>query len=116
LRIDLPEDYPFKPPKKVTFETKIYHPNVSSKGDYHPCCSNYNLLGNQWSPGYGVVNCKRTIIKERYNERIVLKQLQGHLIAPSTSCCANGEALKVYLEDRTRYEAIAKDWTLRHAL
>lgn len=31
VSIDFPVEYPFKPPK-LTFVTKIYHPNVDEKG------------------------------------------------------------------------------------
>ena len=31
IKIEFPAEYPFKPPK-ITFLTKVYHPNIDEKG------------------------------------------------------------------------------------
>ena len=43
--INIPPDYPFKPPK-MKFDTKIWHPNISSQTG--AIC--LDILKNEWTP------------------------------------------------------------------
>jgi len=95
LDIVFPDKYPFKPPK-ISFKTKIYHPNISKKGDI--CL---DTLANNWSPAF-------TINK-------TLLSICALLTTPEPSDPLVPEIARLYLSNRKEYEENAKRWTALYA-
>eukprot|EP01083_Nonionella_stella_P098108 275799_1 len=96
LNITFPEDYPFKPPH-VTFETKIFHCNVSNDG-----VIGLDILYDDWSPTL-------TISK-------VLLTISALITSPSPNTnVQNVQVAQLFVKNRVKHDLTANKIAVQHA-
>ena len=118
LHLRLPADYPFKPPK-MEWLTKIYHPNFK-EGQTKFCI---DILNDQWSPALSIWQTLLSVtalldIKDDFIPSMCCGKPVTADSVDGSGCKASGlqEAVKLYFEDKPKFEAKAKQWTQRYAI
>ena len=94
--IIIPNDYPFKPPK-MKFDTKIWHPNISSVTG--AIC--LDILKNEWTPALTI--------------RTALISLQALMCEPVPNDPQDAVVAKQYMSDIKSFNQTAKHWVEEYA-
>lgn len=96
LLIDIPNEYPFRPPK-VRFDTKVYHPNISFRGDI--CL---DILKENWSVAFSLSTVLLAI-------RILLE-------IPNPNDPLEPPVAEVFVRDYEMFKSTATEWTQKYAM
>ncbi|EKX73770.1 ubiquitin-conjugating enzyme family member protein [Theileria equi strain WA] len=96
LDITIPRDYPYSPPM-IKFDTKIWHPNISSETG--AIC--LDILKNEWSPALTI--------------RTALISIQALLSAPEPDDPQDAQVAGMYKRNYDEFARTAKLWTTTFA-
>ena len=96
IDIKIPEKYPYVPPK-MQFDTKIWHPNISSQTG--AIC--LDILKDEWSPALTI--------------RTALLSIQAMLTAAEPNSPQDAVVAAQYKDHRPEFDKKAREWTNQYA-
>ncbi|XP_070780768.1 ubiquitin-conjugating enzyme E2 L3a isoform X1 [Enoplosus armatus] len=96
IEIIFPAEYPFKPPK-ITFKTKIYHPNIDEKGQV--CLA--IISAENWKPA------------TKTNQ--VIQSLISLVTTPQPEHPLRADLAEEYSKDRAKFMKNAEEFTKKHS-
>eukprot|EP00568_Trieres_chinensis_P002722 CAMPEP_0183307094 /NCGR_PEP_ID=MMETSP0160_2-20130417/16139_1 /TAXON_ID=2839 ORGANISM="Odontella Sinensis, Strain Grunow 1884" /NCGR_SAMPLE_ID=MMETSP0160_2 /ASSEMBLY_ACC=CAM_ASM_000250 /LENGTH=141 /DNA_ID=CAMNT_0025470609 /DNA_START=74 /DNA_END=496 /DNA_ORIENTATION=+ len=90
LDVNIPADYPFKPPK-IRFQTPVYHCNINSHGGI--CL---DILGKAWSPALNISK--------------VLLSMSSLLTDPNATDPLVPGIAELLTKDKAKHDRVAREW------
>ncbi|XP_043719263.1 ubiquitin-conjugating enzyme E2 D1-like [Telopea speciosissima] len=95
LSIDIPEDYPFNPPK-IKFQTKVYHPSIDEDGNIY-----VDILEDRWTPAMSIMTLLISI---------------WSMLADPTIVDPSGPLADLDSKERKNFDKKAREWTFKYAM
>ena len=96
IDIVIPANYPYHPPN-MKFDTKIWHPNVSSQTG--AIC--LDILKNEWSPALSI--------------RTALLSIQALMCVPEPNDPQDAVVASQFKGDKLLFDKTAREWTEKYA-
>ena len=96
IKIDFPADYPYKPPK-ITFLTKIYHPNIDEQGQVNLAIIN----AKNWKPATKTDQVIQALVALVHN--------------PEPENPLRADLAEEYIKDKKKFFKNAEDFTKKHS-
>uniref|UniRef100_A0A5S6QHI0 E2 ubiquitin-conjugating enzyme n=1 Tax=Trichuris muris TaxID=70415 RepID=A0A5S6QHI0_TRIMR len=96
VQFDFPAEYPFKPPK-ISFLTKIYHPNVDEKGQL--CLP--IILPENWKPATKTEH--------------IIQSLVNLVNEPEPDHSLRSEIAEEFLRNRNKFLKTAEEYTRKYS-
>lgn len=117
LKMQFSSDFPWNPPR-ITFTTRIYHPNIDSNG-----AISLDILGGAWNPVLSIdksefpwktlcTRCQCLILLPL----LVLLSIISFLDDPNVDEPLVPEIAHVYKTNRDLYDVTAREWTVQYAM
>jgi len=97
IRVELPENYPYKSPS-ISFVNRIYHPNVDEASG--SVC--LDVINQTWTPMYDLINVFE----------VFLPQL---LLYPNPTDPLNGEAAAMLMQQPEKYKIKIQEYVRQYA-